>query len=295
MKIWSVVLAALGALAGVPHAIGQELFLKPERSVISRYAQPQIRLINGSFRERAPPLPRDRLRDVLIVGSGRVPPPRERTWYDDSECLATPARLICGMSRPRETAPQTASILKYAVGDGGTYVIDVSTVPEIVSMSAEDFTAQLTQAGADDVLAAFQTQRTLDQVRERRVRQARAIVQVGEEPSSDYSKALRHPVEIVLDHNPYEIKVGDSVAFRVLYKKQPIANQLVSAGYEGIQAADSSAAPRPEQLRTDSNGRAILRLTARTLWYLSLIYIRKIDDANADYEATWATVTFRPK
>lgn len=160
-------------------------------------------------------------------------------------------------------------------------------------MSPQDFIAYLRHDGVLDTLAVFEKENTLSQVRERYSKHVRAIAQVGDRRTDDHARALGYPVEILLEQNPYQLKFGQELSFRVLFKGKPVANQLVRASYEGFHGHDESGGHvNSIQLRTDKDGRAKFLLSNKGAWYLSLIHMEKIQDREADYESNWATVTF---
>ncbi|MGE0031345.1 MAG: DUF4198 domain-containing protein [Steroidobacteraceae bacterium] len=270
----SVLVATIATLTVVAPATAHEMFLRPQSAFQPSESEQVVRLVNGTFDKSENSISRDRMADVRIVAGGAVTKPPAANWFDDA----------------------TASSLKYRTGKAGTYVIGVSTRPKIIVMSPADFIAYLKHDGVLDTLAAFENDNKLTQVRERYSKHVRAIVQVGDSRTADYSTPLGHPVEILLDQNPYDLKFGKDVSFRVLFKGKPVANQLVRASYEGFHGHDASGGHiNSYQLRTDQDGRATFLLNNKAAWYISLIHMQKITDPEADYESNWATVTFTVK
>lgn len=274
LRMTAAAAIALAGLAAAMPAPAHEMFLRaPEYVVVPNSAQ-VLRLMNGTFDKSENSISRDRMADVSIAASGRVTSPPEDAWYDDSNL----------------------SYLRYRTGEAGTYVIGVSTQPTIIELSAEEFTEYLRHDGILDTLEAFEKNSELTEVRERYSKHVRTLVQVGDERSADYSKPLGYPVEILLDQNPYDLDVGDELSFRVLFKGEPVDNQIVRASYEGFHARDASHDhTNAYDLRTDEEGRVRFRLTEEAVWYIALIHMEKVDDAEVDYESNWATVTFELK
>lgn len=270
----NVFMAALAALSVVTPALAHEMFLRPEAAFQETGTDQVVRLVNGTFDKSENSISIDRMADVSIVAAGAVAKPPATSWSNDA----------------------TTSYLKYRTGKPGTYVISVSTRPRVITMSPADFTAYLRHDGVLDTLAVFERDNKLEQVRERYSKHVRTIVQVGDSRTTDYSRSLGYPVEIVLDQNPYDLKFGKDVSFRVLYKGKPVVNQLVRASYEGFHGHDSAGNHiNSYQLRTDQDGRAGFLLNNKAAWYISLIHMQKITDPEADYESNWATVTFAVK
>ncbi len=270
-KVATAVIAIVTAAATTP-VLAHEMFLKAAESVVAPNSDTVVRLINGTFVQSENSISRDRMADVSIMANNVVTNPLETDWYDD----------------------ENSSYLKYRTGEAGTYVIGVSTRPNMIKMMPEDFIAYLKHDGVLDLLETFEQENELTEVRERYSKHVRTIVQIGDKKTADYANQLNYPVEILLDQNPYELKFGDNLSFRVLVNGKPAANQLVRASYDGFHGHDASGGHfNSYNLRTDNDGRASFLLNNKALWYISLINMQKIDDPEADYESNWATITFQ--
>lgn len=262
------------AMLSMPQVFAHEMFLKAPQYFVSANSDQVVRLINGTFDKSENSINRDRMADVSVVANGRTIHPEGDQWYDD----------------------ENSSYLKYRVGDPGTYVIGVSTRFNTITMTPEDFVKYLEHEGILDTLNAFKKESTLTEVRERYSKHVRTLIQVGTETSDDYSKSLGYPIEIVPDQNPYDLKFGSELSFRVLFDGKPVANQIVRASYEGFHGHDAAGEHiNAYNLRTDKDGRARFLLSNKAVWYIALIHMQKIDDPDADYVSNWATITFEVK
>ncbi len=260
----SAVLAASPVLAHEMFLIAQEYATTPNSDQV-------VRLINGTFDKSENSIGRDRMANVSILAHGEITTPAEDDWYDD----------------------EVSSYLNYKVGEQGTHVVGVSTRSKLITMTPEDFADYLTHDGVLDTLASFEKNNTLTEVTERYSKHVRAILQVGDKRTDDYATALDYPVEIILDQNPYDLRFGDDISFRVLYEGKPVVNQIAHASYEGFHGHnDSGGHINAFTLRTDKDGRASFLLSNKAIWYISLIYMQKVDEAEVDYESNWATITF---
>lgn len=268
---WPAVLA-LGGLLCVPPAAAHEMFLRAETAFLPAQSDQVVRLINGTFDKSDNSISRDRMASVVIRANGKLTRPPLTAWYDDAN----------------------SSYLRFRAGDPGTYVIGVSTKPRIITLSRADFIAYLKHDGVLDTLASFEKSSKLTQVRERYSKHVRAFVQVGDARTADTAATLGFPIEIVFDQNPYTLKFGQDVSFRVLHRNSPVANQLVRASYEGFHGHDASGQHiNAHTMRTDKNGRASFLISKKALWYVSLIYMQQVNEPQADYESNWATATFQ--
>lgn len=267
---------ALALVAFAPLAVCHEMFLKSEGYELEPGPQQVVRLLNGTFDISENSVSRDRMRDVSIVAGGKTVHPAASDWYDDDEA--------------------TSAFLRYSAATPGTYLIGVSTKPSMIELSRDDFIAYLKHEGVLDMLAEAEKQGGPAKVRERYAKHVKAVVQVGKERSTDFAAVLGYPVEIVPDTNPYDLRFGQEMSFRVLVNGKPAANQLVRVGYEGFHQHDESGGHFSHlSLRTDADGRASFLLSNKALWYITLIHMTKSADAGADYESNWATLTFTVK
>lgn len=267
---------ALALVAFAPLAPAHEMFLKSEGYELEPGPQQVVRLLNGTFDISENSVSRDRMRDVRIVAGGKTIHPAPADWYDDDEA--------------------TSSFLRYSAATPGTYLIGVSTKPSMIELTRDDFIAYLKHDGVLDTLAEVEKQGGPAKVRERYSKHVKAIVQVGKERSADHGAVLGYPVEIVPDTNPYDLRFGQEMSFRVLVNGKPAANQPVRVGYEGFHQHDEAGQHLSHlSLRTDAEGRARFLLSNKATWYLSLIHMQKSAEAGVDYESNWATLTFTVK
>ncbi len=124
-------------------------------------------------------------------------------------------------------------------------------------------------------------------MRERYSKHVRAIFQVGDARTGNYRTPLGYPVEIILQQNPYSLRVGQTIEVLCTLNGQPLANQYVLAGRE--RAARMS---RKISARTDANGIARFRLHSTGKWFIKMIHMTPLTDAEVNYESKWATLTF---
>jgi hypothetical protein len=294
MRRPSLALAFIGALASTQPAEASELFLIPDKSVVSIQSQPLIRLVGDAFVKGDAPIEQSSLLSVTVAGNGRLSDVRPDAWYADAECIVTSASTLCGGPARSASKNRAVSILKYRVGDAGTYVVDAATAPRTVNVSASDLAAHLRKSGAPAALEPSGPADPEQRIRERQTSFARAIVQVLDQRTADYARVFKHSLEIVLEQNPYDRNLGDPLALRVLRSGKPAINQLVRVGYRDQQAVPPGRVDAYE-LHTDNEGRTSFLLSTRGLWYVSVLDLRKSPDRAVDYDATWATVTFRTK
>ena len=268
-----VVLTAGLMLLLVGTLSAHDMFLKLSTYFVAPNSEATVALINGTFDQSENAIARDRMTDVSIVdGQGAVHHPDTSQWRDDGN----------------------RALLDFRTGEPGTYVVGVSTAARMIDLSAEDFNNYLRHDGVVDVLAAREEEGALDQsARERYSKHVKALVQVGDARSDTYSHRLGYPIEIVPQQNPYAMQSGDALDVLVLRDGRPVANQIVYANYEGHHTHGEDGEHREAvQTRTNEDGVARIPLDHDGRWYVRLIHMVPVDEADVDYESNWATLTF---
>ncbi len=264
-----VAILGLTSVISSSTATAHEMFLKAEDYYVEPAKTLVLKLLNGTFDESLNAINRERMQVVSLVNNGRTTYPPLSAWYD----------------------AENTSFLDIKTTSPGTYVVGVSLRQNIITLSAEDFTTYLRHDGILDTLAEFEASGSKNDVTEHYAKHVRVIFQVGDERTEDFSQALGYPVEILLQDNPYDLTLGESLNFQVIFEGRAAGHQLVYAGYQGFQR-DGVDDGHAVSLRTDENGRASFVPEAKGIWYISLIHMKKIEDPDADYRSDWATVTF---
>jgi len=240
--------------------------LPPESAV-------SLALYNGTFDKSENAIARDRMTDVSVVdGDAKVSHPVTGQWRDEGK----------------------VAILDFKTGAPGTYLVGISTATNMIELTAEEFDDYLKHDGVLDVLEARQHEGGLAKsVRERYSKHVKTILQVGDAVTDSHSVRLGYPIEIVPLANPSALDIGDSLEFLVLADGKPVADQMVYASYEGFHSHDESGTHREAaSARTDDEGIVKVELSQAGRWYVRLIRMLPVDEAGADYESNWATLTF---
>jgi uncharacterized GH25 family protein len=260
----ALVLVAVCATALFAH----DMFLKLENYFLEPDAAVTVPLLNGTFTTSENAIARPRIADIAVLG------PAGRTPFDTTVV----------------TARHDSTFFALRTGAPGTYVIGVSTRPNVIAMSGEQFREYLTEEGLGPVIAArAQAGTTQDSVRERYAKHVKAIVQVGEPRSASYGTALGYAAELVPLDNPYRWKRGGALRFRAVVNGAPVPGLTVISGG---RAAGGAELPR-RALRTTPDGSVTLHPTGPGVWYLTFIDIRAVRATDHNYESEWATITFQ--
>jgi uncharacterized GH25 family protein len=256
-------------LAGAIAAAAHDMFVQPARFFVEENADVVVRVLNGTFSKSENSIARDRLADLSVVS----PTGRERV--DTAAWSAT----------------GDTSRFTMRTGGAGTYVVGVSTRPNVIPLTAKDFNLYLAEDGIPDVLAARRQKGELDRpARERYAKHVKALIQVGTAQSEHFSTELGYPAELVPLENPYALRAGGTLRVRTLVDGRPAGNQYVL--YGGRTTTGARIAQR--SVRSDSEGVARIPLRARGTWYVKFINMARAEgDTTIDYESKWATLTFQ--
>ena len=125
---------------------------------------------------------------------------------------------------------------------------------------------------------------------ERYSRTAKSIVLVGRygrQAQRHVTRPLGLKLEIVPQVSPYADPHPTRLPLRVLYEGRPLAGALLK-----LMNLDQDLTGANQTL-TDGAGMASFSMPTRGKWLVSVVWTRRLaDDADADYETTFASLTF---
>jgi len=236
----------------------------------------------------------------------------EPTTFTPAPGQRVAVRLRVGQELQGDPVPRDPSLMKrfVAVGPGGAEV-PVPGVPNTepagflalpspglstivyesgrsaVELEAAKFETYLKEEGLEAISARRARQgKSAAPAREVFSRSAKALLAVGNGAGPGFDRVLGLRLELVAEKNPYALAGGGDLPVRLLYEGKPLAGTLIMALQRGRPGAVSA-------VRSDSRGRAILKLDRPGLWLIKAVHmIPAPADANADWESFWASLTF---
>ena len=266
----TILVGSILALSAVSLS-AHDLFMKLDTYFLTPNSHVTVPIFNGTFMTSENSITWDRVLDVSVVAGGN------RTRVESDHWLAGENNYT--------------TYLTVETGAPGTYVIGAATRHRDFGLAAADFNEYLRMDGIPDVLAQRERDGELGvDVWERYGKHIKAIVQVGDTPSSDFDTRLGYPAEIVSATNPYELTVGDEITVYCLVDGQPVSGQLVLAGGHG---ADGGGAIDQTERRTRADGSVTFTISEAGRWYVKFINMVKLEaEPEIDYESKWATLSF---
>lgn len=283
-----------GALVLVALLVGGEaaahtLFIKPDTFMVEPGSGLAVKLIDGTFVTSESRLDRSSIRSAEIVG------PNESVRDLETQELLHSGKV---------------TIIETGFDSPGTYLVGVATKPRKVVLDADSFNFYLRYEGLfDEQQERAELEESNIAVVERYSKFAKAIVQVGDARTSNYSQEMGFDVEIVPLTNPYSLGAGDVFRARILRDGKPLANEWVYATHENHYSPDEEGIfDEAVKLRSDDEGMIEFQVDAAGKWYVRFIDLERLDDAEywyssilvalgqqeqqISYESKWATLTF---
>ncbi|MEO0570414.1 MAG: DUF4198 domain-containing protein [Bacteroidota bacterium] len=188
-----------------------DLYLKMETYFLRPNQVATLSLYNGTFETSENVIARDRMLDASVVAQGKRTAINPNQWKDRNS---------------------TITQFTFAAGEAGTYVAGVSTKARNIALTAEKFNDYLKHDGILDMLEYRTKQELLDKdAVESYQKHVKAIYQVGDIKTNDWSTILGYPIEFVPQSNPYKSHSGDQLKVQLLLDGQPLSNQLVYANH----------------------------------------------------------------
>jgi uncharacterized GH25 family protein len=178
-----------------------------------------------------------------------------------------------------------------SIATAGTHLLAFRTNDAQITLPAEKFEAYLQEEGLTGVQQQRARRKQTDKPgREAYRRCAKTLLQAGPVLPTDtaWRQPVGHPLEIVLEQNPYALRAGASLTARVLVDGRPAAYQTVQAWLRPAQGPAQHLT-----LRANNNGRVLLRLQQPATVLLGTVrMVPHATPATADWHSTWATFTF---
>ena len=248
-----------------------ELFLKTDSHFLKPNTASQLYLFNGTFDTSENEITRDRIVNAKIIGPDYLFEPTEKNYMDKDKI----------------------TYLNFTTGEAGTYVAGISTLPRILEMEAKAFNEYLDHEGLEGTIADRKAANIMNKgAKERYSKHVKALLQVGDATSIDFMKPMNYPIEFVPLNNPYEIRLGDAVAFKLLRDGKPLANHIV---HYSTSMPVQDAHDNENSTQTNNNGLVTIKPTAKGKWYVATIHMEEKSGDTVDYESNWATLTFEVK
>jgi uncharacterized GH25 family protein len=167
-----------------------------------------------------------------------------------------------------------------AVAHVGLDVLGYEGPPNPIEMAGENFISDLKDEGLDSIPRQLPDAT----VRELFSRCAKSLTLTGPAAPGQSDRQLGFKLELIAERNPYTMREGDEIAFRLLWESRPLPRTLIVA---------TSKTGAKLSARSDANGRVRFLLPASGMWMIKAVHmIPAPAGANADWMSWWASETF---
>jgi uncharacterized GH25 family protein len=177
--------------------------------------------------------------------------------------------------------------LSVILKEEGTHLIVMQSNHAFIELEAEKFNAYLKEDGLDEVLQYRQAHNLMDKPgKETYTRYAKLMVQVGNTKDATFKKSANLPIEIFIEKNPYNIKAGDLVRFKVMFQNKPLFGVRVMIW----NRINNRTTKQP--VYTMKDGTIEARISNKGSWMVSVVKMIPSRDKTADWESYWGSLVF---
>lgn len=180
------------------------------------------------------------------------------------------------------------------IATAGAQLLGYQSVPQFVELDADKFDKYIQEEGIEYIRAERERRgQSESPALENFVRCAKALIQTGAANDGIYRKKLGYTLELIPLSNPYQLEMGDTLEFELLYKGNPI---------EGLQLQALAKVDRKnvQKIRTDVNGRAGVTINQPGVWLIKVVIILPIAGSTeiiegvkaAQLQSYWASYVF---
>jgi uncharacterized GH25 family protein len=172
-------------------------------------------------------------------------------------------------------------------GNEGTAMVVMESNPAFISLDGKSFNAYLEEDGLDEALSYREKMKLLDDsAKEFYSRHSKLLFQVGDKTDETYIKEVGLPVEIIPLKNPYTLKVGDAIRYKVLYNGKPLFGAKVKIWNR------SNNRTTTQNIYTQQDGIIESRITSTGPWMVSFVKMVPSKDPKAQWRSYWASLVF---
>ncbi len=171
--------------------------------------------------------------------------------------------------------------------DEGTAIIAFNSNNSFIQLDSAKFNDYLKEDGLQSAIDYRTAHNETDSMgREFYQRSVKTLIQVGDK-KSNISHATNLPLDIIPSANPYGLKDNDSLSAKILFKKQPLANQLVNVWHR------LNGKTTHQQYQTNNKGIITFAVATTGKWMISTVKMLHLDDdPKANWQSFWGSCTW---
>lgn len=271
---------------------GHMVFLRPISYQLDPGETSNIIVLDGTFEESVIAVAETSIDKLQIRSPRRQFKQNLDSWesLEEGSKLWQKSKEISGGSNLNHT-----SVFEIIPKDEGSHAISLELKAFRVAAYADEFREYLkTELASSLDLGALGFTDDKAIIKERFIKVAKTLIQVGDVPSDQVTKPMNLLMEIVPVTHPVEANVGDTLQFKVLEKRKPRRGQPVFVG------RNQGLSPGEEEesiiLVSDDKGVISVPITHDGIWWMKFVDIQPAPKRDSvDFVSRWASLTFEIK
>lgn len=177
--------------------------------------------------------------------------------------------------------------LSLTLNDAGTCLLTMQTKNAVNEWEAEKFNSFLKENGLDEILdRRTKTNALASPTREYYSGYTKLLVQVGEKKDDTHKKVNSFPVEIMPLENPYSLKIGDPIHFKILFDGKPVFGVRVKVWNRFDNRTTI------QNIYTEKDGTLETRISNRGPWMVSVVRMIPSKQAGAEWQSYRGSFVF---
>ena len=182
------------------------------------------------------------------------------------------------------------NILEIELKESGTHLVVMQSNSAYIELEADKFNEYLKEDGLDNVYDERKRTNTLSKPsKEFYSRYTKLFLQVGDVKDDTYKKVVGQPIEIVPDRNPYALKKGDLIRFRILWQGKPFFGIKVRVWNRFDNRTTI------QNIYTEQDGTMETHISNPGAWMVSVLRMVPSAKEGADWESYWGSMVFGVK
>jgi uncharacterized GH25 family protein len=180
--------------------------------------------------------------------------------------------------------------LVFALTKIGTHLVLMQSNNAFMELDAEKFNAHLKEDGLDEILDHRKKTNTLaDAGKEFYSLYSKLLIQVGDKKDDTYKQVAGFPIEIIPDKNPYVLKKGDPIRFKILFEGRPLFGIKVKVWNRFDNRTTL------QNIYTEKDGTFEARISNPGPWMVSVVKMAPSKQKGADWQSYRGSLVFGVK
>lgn len=169
----------------------------------------------------------------------------------------------------------------------GTHLVAMQSVPVSVKVDAEEFNTYLKDQGLDEAYSQREKTNALGKEgNETYSWYAKLLLQAGKAGDDTYKKIVGTPLEIIPEKNPYMLKTGDFIRFKIVWQGKPLFGAMVKVFIK------KNSRTGLQTIYTRQDGMIEVPVSGGGSWMVSVVKMIPSKNAQADWRSFRASLVF---